>query len=231
MFILCIRRIFIGGEKMSFFTNFQSDRCPGPISGNPINGLCEKACIQVKRVFDACIKQVTQENVYVTVFNQVPPNPAYPLTFISAKSTSPKGIITCLDVDRLSDRPQFARVKADINIPIEVLYSDANGTEGKGDAVLSVSQDVILYVPQPSIIPFEVECVASAICPEGVYSGQNNFSVTACITVILKIVVEVELLVPTYGYCKIPPCQQFDQEICASYFELPIYPDGCSPNT
>ena len=215
---------------MSFFTNYKSDKYPGPISGNPLNGLCEKACIQVKKVFDACIRQVTQENVYVTVFKQMPANPAYPLTFISAKSTSPKGIITCLDIDRLSDKQQFARVRAEINVPIEVLYVDANGVEGKGDAVLTLNEDVILFVPQPSIVPFEVECVTNAIAPEGVYSGQNNFSLTVCISVLLKVVVEVELLVPTYGYCTIPPCQQFDQELCASYFELPLYPDIPRPH-
>lgn len=216
---------------MSFFTNFQSEKYPGPITGNPLSGLCEKACIQVKRVFDACIKQVTEEDVYITIYNPVPANPTYPLTFVSAKSTSPKGIITNLDVDRLADRPNFARVRADIDIPIEVVYLDANNVEGTADAVLTVTQDVILYVPQPSVIPFEVECVSSAVCPEGVYAGQCNFIVTACITVILKIVVEVELLVPSYGYCTIPPCQQFNQEVCASYFELPLYPGGPAVGT
>lgn len=215
---------------MSFFTNFQSDRNPGPITGNPLNGLCEKACIQVKRVFDACLKQVTEENVYITICNPVPANPTYPLTFISARSTTSKGVITNLDIDRLHDRPQFARIRADIDIPVEVVYVDANGVEGRADAVITVSEDVILYVPQPSVIPFEVECVASAVCPEGVFAGQSNFNVTACITIILKIIVEVELLVPTYGYCAIPPCQEFNQEVCASYFELPIFPGGPNPS-
>lgn len=41
---------------------------------------------------------------------------------------------------------------------------------------------------------------------------------------ILKIVMEVELLVPSYGYCAIPPCQNYSQEVCAGFFELPIYP-------
>ena len=27
---------------MSFFSNFSSDHCPGAITGNPLNGLCEK---------------------------------------------------------------------------------------------------------------------------------------------------------------------------------------------
>ena len=34
---------------MSFFSNFSQDRCPCQISGNPLNGLCEKVCIQVKK--------------------------------------------------------------------------------------------------------------------------------------------------------------------------------------
>ena len=88
---------------MSFFNNFQSDRFPGTITGNPIQGLCEKVCIQVNKVFDACIKQVTEENVFITVTNPTPPNPVSPLTFISARNTSPRGIVTNLVVDRLED--------------------------------------------------------------------------------------------------------------------------------
>lgn len=213
---------------MSFFNNFQSDRFPGTITGNPIQGLCEKVCIQVNKVFDACIKQVTEENVSITVTNPTPANPVSPLTFISARNTSPRGIITNLTVDRLEDRPKYARVKGDVNIPVEVVYTDANGVEGKGGGYITVSEDVILHVPEDSIIPFQIEAVTGAVCPEGTYMGNSNFDVTACITIILKVVVEVELLVPSYGYCPIPPCQEYNQELCATYFELPIFP-GSAP--
>ncbi len=213
---------------MSFFNNFQSDRFPGTITGNPIQGLCEKVCIQVNKVFDACIKQVTEENVFITVTNPTPPNPVSPLTFISARNTSPRGIVTNLVVDRLEDRPKYARVKCDVNIPVEVVYTDANGVEGKGTGFITVSEDVILHVPEDSIIPYQIEAVTGAVCPEGTYTGNSNFNVTACITIILKVVVEVELLVPSYGYCPIPPCQEYNQELCATYFELPIFP-GSAP--
>ena len=103
---------------MSFFNNFQSDRFPGPITGNPLHGLCEKVCIQVNKVFDACMKQVTEENVSVTVTDPVPANPALPLTFLSAKNLYARGTITNLTVDRLNDKPKYARVKGDVNIPI-----------------------------------------------------------------------------------------------------------------
>ena len=72
---------------MSFFCNFKSDRCPGPINGNPMNGLCEKVCIQAKKVFDACMRQTQETGLVLNITNPNPPSPTYPLTFVSAKST------------------------------------------------------------------------------------------------------------------------------------------------
>ena len=130
-------------------------------------------------------------------------------------------------VDRLPDRAGCARVQATINIPVEVVYTDANGTEGKANAVVTVSEDVILFVPQPSIMPYEVQCVVSAVSPEGAFNAQDNtFVVDLCTTVILKIVINVDLLLPSYGYCVIPPAQEYTQEVCAGFFELPLYPQG-----
>ena len=112
---------------MSFFSNFQSDKCPGSISGNPLNGMCEKVCIQAQKIFDACIKQIQIENYTLTLTDQVPSDPTYPLTFISARSTTSTGNITNLNVERLADKPGCARVQATVSIPVEVLYTDANG--------------------------------------------------------------------------------------------------------
>ena len=209
---------------MSFFNNFQPDRFPGPINGNPINGLCEKVCIQVKKVFDACIKQITDENVVLNVTNIVPENPATPLTFISAKNTTSRGEIRNLNITKLEDKPKFARVQCVVAIPLEVLFIDNNGIEHRGSAEILVPEDVILHIPETSIMPYEIRALVGAICPEGMYIGENRFSVTACLSVILEVVVDVLLLVPSYGYCPIPPCQEFNQEVCATFFELPLYP-------
>ena len=185
---------------MSFYSNFQTDKCPGPINGNPINGLNEKVCIQAQRVFDACIRQGQTDGIVVNIVDPVPANPTYPLTFISARSVSSAGTVTAFQVDRLPDRANCARVQASVDIPIEVVYTDANGTEGKASATLTVSEDVILFVPQPSIMPYEVQAVVSAVAPEGTFNSETNtFTIDACITVILKIVINVDLLVPSYG--------------------------------
>lgn len=209
---------------MSFFCNFQSDKCPGPINGNPLNGLCEKVCIEAKKVFDACMQQSQLTDIVLNLTNLTPANPTYPLTFISAKSTNSVGTISNLIIEPLSERPNAARVKADIIIPVSVAYTDAAGVEGVATSSITVTKDVILNIPSASIMPYSVESVVSLVSTLGTYTGENQFTIDCCVSIIMKIVMEVELLIPSYGYTPIPPCQEYTQEVCAGFFELPMYP-------
>ena len=79
-------------------------------------------------------------------------------------------------------------------------------------------------------MPYRCTAETSAVCAEGVFNANGTFTVNACITVILKISIDVEILVPSYGYCAIPPAQDYSQEVCAGFFELPLYPQqkNCS---
>ena len=212
---------------MSFYSNFQSDKCPGPITGNPLSGLTEKVCIQSEKIFDACIKQLQLENYTLTLSGFTPANPTYPLTFLSAKSTTTKATVTNVQIDRLTDRPNFARVQVTLSVPMEVIYTDANGVEGRALSNTTLTGDVILFVPEPSIIPYYVESVVSIVAPEGVFNVTDaTFTVSCCVTVILKMVMDVELLVPSYGYATIPPCQEYSNEVCSGFFELPLFPNN-----
>ncbi len=216
---------------MSFYSNYQSDKCPGTINGNPLNGMGEKVCIQAKKIFDACIKQVQIENYALPVGTTEPTDAVAPLTFVSARSTGEKPTITNVNVERLVDKQGCARVQATLNIPVEVVYTDANGTDGVMTTSVTLSEDVLLFVPAPSIMPFTIEAQASAVAAEGTYNeAANSFTVNVCITAILKVAIEVELLVPSYGYCAIPPAQDYSKEVCAGFFELPLYPKGKNCN-
>ncbi len=210
---------------MSFFCNFQSDKCPGPINGNPLNGLCEKVCVQAKKVFDACIQQSQLTDITLNLNNLLPTNPTYPLNFISAKSTTAIGTVSNLIIEPLAERPHSARVKCDVTIPVSVAYTDANGVEGTATSSVTVTKDVILNIPSASIMPYEVASVVSLVSTQGTYSGENAFTIDCCVSIIMKIVMEVELLIPSYGYTAIPPCQEYTQEVCAGFFELPMYPE------
>ena len=213
---------------MSFFSNFSSDHCPGTISGNPLNGLCEKVCIQTEKIFDAGIIQTRLENYTVGLTNPTPANPTYPLTFVSARSLASEGTVTNLTVDQQNDG-SCARVQCTVTVPIEIVYLDATGAEGKATSQIVLNEDVIMYVPPASVMPFTVTAIASCVSPEGTFNSTNGtFSISACLTLILKVAMQVELLVPSYGYCAIPPAQEYSQEVCSGFFELPLYPQGRS---
>lgn len=159
------------------------------------------------------------------------PTPCGQWNFESCRSSNTSGTIRNLSVDRLCDRPQFARVKGIVDIPIDVLFTDGRCQEWMGRAVVSVTKDVLLAIPDESIVPFTLESLVSAICVSGEYIGNCKFEITICVTVVLKILAEVELMVPSYGFCEIPPCEEFAENVCDEFFSLPLFPqNNCNCN-
>lgn len=242
---------------MSFYSykNANPACCPGTVNGNVLDGLNEKICIQVQRVYDSCLQQqqLTGVEVQITSYAQVvnncccaanpccgneqetvPPTsaPVPPITFESCRSSTMDVDITNLSVERLCDRPCFARVRGNIQIPIDILFTDSRCIEYIGKGVITVSRDVLLAVPDESIVPFTLEGMASAVCVAGKYLGNNIFQLTICVTIVLKVLAKVEILVPSYGFCSIPPCEEFADSVCDEFFSLPLFPPAtlCDEN-
>ena len=201
---------------MSFYSykNEGNERCPGGVSSDWTRRVTERVCIQVNKVYDSCLQQETLSSF-------VPP-----LTFISCRSVSVEGKLVGTKIDRLPDRPRFARVRTKVEIPIEVVFEDSQGKRGTGIAVITVPKDVIMFVPDESVIPFHLESIVSAVCVSGnfVPGDAFRFDVDVCITIILKIVAKVELLIPAFGFCEIPPCEEFAENVCEEFFRMPLFP-------
>ena len=230
---------------MSFYSykNANATHCPSTISSNEVlNGLNERICIQVQRVYDSCLyqEQLSQQHVTLVSYGLVPAcgqennndacsQPVAPITFESCRSTTTEGVIRNLSVERLCDRPCFARVRCQIDVPIDILFTDAGGREYIGRGLVTVDRDVLLSVPDESIVPYTIEAMVSAICVRGTYAGSNIFELEICVTAILKVLAKVEILVPSYGYCDVPPCEEFADSVCDEFFSLPLFPQAlCS---
>ena len=117
---------------MSFYSykNSRSTHCPCSVGPSDVlNGLNEKVCIQVQRVYDSCLmqEQLDKQRVTLVSYGLVPgcgcgmtneqaaevtnTQPNMPITFESCRSTATEGTIRNLSVERLCDRPCFARVR------------------------------------------------------------------------------------------------------------------------
>lgn len=152
--------------------------------------------------------------------------PNMPITFESCRSTTTEGNIRNLSVERLCDRPCFARVRGQIDVPIDILFSDSTCREYIGRGVVTVDKDVLLSIPDESIVPYTIEAMVSAICVSGTYVGNNVFELEICVTVVLKVLAKVEILVPSYGFCDVPPCEEFADSVCDEFFSLPLFPQA-----
>ena len=115
---------------MSFFINNSNPNRPGPICGNPLNGLNEKILIEVPRVFDACMHNETLTGITLTTTGYSPENPALPLTYISAETDQTAGVsVSNVVITRLDNRPNFANVSGQVTFPLVVTYRDAKCLE------------------------------------------------------------------------------------------------------
>lgn len=215
---------------MSFFINNSNPNKPGPISGNVNNGLCEKALIETDKVFDACLSQTTETGVVLVLSDFDPAGPTTPLTFISAES-DPNNPATLSDlvVTRLADRPNFANITGNVTLPLIVTYRDANGILRTATSSVTYPINTVLFYPQPSLHPVRVEITAQFRSQIGTFTGENQFTVTGCLQIIIKVVATVLLLIPSYGYPCLPDCQASEVNICPGVFDSPLFPTSIRP--
>ena len=226
---------------MSFFSNAKTVR-PGRIDNTSHGGPRHRVAICVQRVLDSSMKQEKCENVKLRLVQPSQPRGRNrqrdtndsvetndnheQFKFISAQSSQLHASVEDLNITRIEDRPAFARVRCTVVIPLTVKYRDERGKIHTANSETSTRQDVILYVPQPSMLPFEIKATAAVNCPTGHFTSADTVVVTSCLTTILKVVAETDLLVPSYGYMPIPQAIEYEKNECRDYFDLPLYPSG-----
>lgn len=211
---------------MSFYINNTNPNRPGPIQGNPLNGICEKVMIETTKVFDACVSQTTETGIVLPVTDFNPANPAQPLTFVQAQNTTGENVVVSdIVIDRIESNPNYANVSLTVTIPITVTYRDANGVLGTGTSTVTVRKSVMLFVPQPSLTPVNITAIGLFSSTMGTLTAENTFTVTGCIQIMLKVVATVDLLIPSYGYPVVPPCQAApENNACQGLNNLTLYP-------
>lgn len=210
---------------MSFYINNTNPNRPGPVCGNPTNGICEKVLIETTKVFDACVCSTTETGIILQLTGFNPANPVLPLTYISAETTvNSPAVVSDLVIDRLDSCPNYANVSFVLTVPVTVTYRDANGVIGTASSTITLNKSVLLFVPQPALTPVNITAVATFSSRIGTFTSPDIFTVTGCIRVIVRVTSVVDVLVPSYGYPHLPPCQTAPQAACPGLDDLPIYP-------
>ena len=146
------------------------------------------------------------------------------MTYISTETDQTTGpVVSNVVITRLENRPNFANVTGQITFPLIVTYRDANGVLGTATSTYTTDFSAVLCVPQPALSPVTVTAVGQLTSSIGTFVQENTFSITACIQIIIKVVANVDILVPSYGYPCIPECQTIPS-VCPGVGDVSLYP-------
>lgn len=205
----------------------QTEVVPGPVEPGHFPEPTEIVCIVADKVYDACSQRMCLDSI--------PPTPFVPLTgSVNPTFTRCLNVTVTLQnppgftVSVLPDRPGFVRVQGtfDVNYDIVITYSD--GTEQVIPGLPGTfTKDIVLYLPQadPNNIRFEYK----AECIFGRVNANNTIDVIIGIFIIMKAVINVQLLIPSFGFCPTPPeCEEFPTDVCSEFMQRP-FPDMFPP--
>lgn len=181
--------------------------------GNFTDGLCCRIVIETKRVFDGCA--FTDENITLTLVTdrQIPQD----AEFVSVRVTGAEFV----DYTVMPGAGGCCRVSGEVVTRFAVTYS-SDGSLVTVPAFYREHKEVLLRLPTGnSLVPYAIEVSAVMTVGGGAVLGANAFSVTGCLLQIVKVTACVDVLIPTYGYCKYPPCTGC---ICPGLRDSNIFP-------
>lgn len=166
--------------------------------GNFEDGLCCRMVIETKRVFDGCA--FTDENITLTLHTDaVIPQSA---TFVSARIVGSE----LIEYSITNGEGGCCRICGEVVTKFAVTYIDG-GVTTTVPAFYRERKEVLLRLPSAnSMIPYSIEVQSYGAIGSGTIIGSNAVSVTGCLLQLFKVTAPVDILVPTYGYCKYPPC-------------------------
>ena len=116
-------------------------------------------------------------------------------------------------------------MRANIVTPVAVAFTDANGLEGVAQGEVVNERDIVLSLPSASLSPYQIECSTAIEGSRGAFSLDNStVNAIGCIIQVVRATAVVEILVPSYGYCEYPDCEEYGGRVCRSLFSRPIFP-------
>lgn len=193
----------------------------GKIYGNPLCGLNERVCLSAKRVYDGCIARYA--NVELTVaLSDVTEGLTPPYVFTQMTSAG-NTTISALTVTPLGGKR--SRVTFNATTPVTVTFTDSAGASGSGSGTVTVARDVVMELPRSSAVPYVIEAATSIESQRGSFAADDStVTVTGCIMQIVRAAATVDVLVPSYGYCEYPPCEDYGESACRGMLTRPVFP-------
>lgn len=165
-------------------------------------------CIVVDKVYDSCfqINDVSRDTVISTTTEFMTGPFAVGDVITCALTTG--AVITCTEVARVPVGGGFFTVTILVSVPVTL--TNPNDDEETVDRVFTFTKTVTLCCPE-GVMPDCSEstlifcsCVVTQV--NGTYAPTITVTCTLQVCVVIKCILTVQLLVPSFGFCVPAPC-------------------------
>lgn len=192
----------------------------GRIVGDPTVGLCERICIEVPQVLDACRENVSNQS-FTLALTDISAQAVPPFTYVSAVSAGDAVFTTeCIEYAENGK----SCVEGTVDIPITVTFTDAYARPYTGKGNLRLRGTFLLALPLRSLTPYRLEVFAAFNSISGNFLNENTVSVSGCYLFVLKVIATTDILVPSYGYAEFPACETCTDDICRGITSAALFP-------
>ncbi len=187
------------------------------------------ACIMVDKVYFQCQQRECIENVKVRVPHSCMPKFEF-LDVIFNPGEIIRGTLVITDIP---SRPNFRRVRFRVKITFTARVK--NITTGAIESITGelppIQKDVVLYIPgarDEFTFKIIVDTLSESLTEPVL--DDRTLIFTIGVFMIIKVVGKVQLLIPEYGFCPVPPeCEDFQPDEICDEFEMADFPDFFPP--
>lgn len=198
---------------------------PGSIDGSRQQPN-EVVCIYVEKIYDACSQRECEEFFFDGLEL---PNTLVGDIEVDCSIEPGSEYYSNGTIEPINGGP-LARVKATVCANLVIVLRDTanSGNTASHTEEVCFQKEVILYAPDPVHMGVLVESIFEALACSvviGPPTGPSfNISATVGAFIIVKTSAQVQLLVPAFGFCPVPPeCEEFG-DLCEQFMERPFPP-------
>ncbi len=181
---------------------------PGPFPPGKIPRPIEAVCVQVNKVYDACSQKRCPEVEFDVANAQE----------IVECETHDFEVKDC-DITQIQDDPPLVRVNLEYKYKVTVTYIDKDGNEQTATERVKHRKSVVLFGTEEMECKVEavLECLICNIFADEIVCEVGEY-------IVVKTALDVQLLIPSYGFCPPPPeCEELPT-VCEEWFEAPAPP-------
>lgn len=194
---------------------------PGKIGSYPRP--TEIACIWVEKIYDACSQRECEELDFTDL--DVPESLVGELV-VECRIIPGSEYFSDWSIEPIDGGP-LGRVQVQVCAVLEIILRDSanpvNLTVNTREVCFQ--KDVILYAPDPCNMEVLAESIFESLaCEVSPPNGAVVVTATVGAFVVVKTALWVQLLVPAYGFCPVPPeCEELG-DLCEQFMERPFPP-------